>query len=123
MPLVSGSAVVASEAGGAEGLAELIREPGGFGLVKAVPAHLSLLVEMLDDAQVASSARTWVVGGEALQGGVVRDWLSRAPESVIVNEYGPTETVVGCCVFEILAGQEVGESVPIGRPIANTRLY
>ncbi|MEE1804830.1 AMP-binding protein, partial [Streptomyces sp. BE133] len=40
VPLVSGSAVVASEAGGAEGLAELIREPGGFGLVKAVPAHL-----------------------------------------------------------------------------------
>ncbi|MGW1659400.1 AMP-binding protein, partial [Streptomyces atratus] len=108
VPLVTGSAVVASEAGGAEGLAELIREPGGFGLVKAVPAHLPLLVEMLDDAQVASSARTWVVGGEALQGGVVRDWLSRAPESVIVNEYGPTETVVGCCVFEISAGQEVG---------------
>ncbi|MEE1811574.1 AMP-binding protein, partial [Streptomyces sp. BE133] len=42
---------------------------------------------------------------------------------MIVNEYGPTETVVGCCVFEISAGQEVGESVPIGRPIANTRLY
>jgi amino acid adenylation domain-containing protein len=123
VPLVSGSAVVVSEAGGAEGLADLIREPGGFGLVKAVPAHLPLLTEMLDDAQVASSARTWVVGGEALPGGVVRDWLSRAPESVVVNEYGPTETVVGCCVFEISAGQVVGESVPIGRPIANTRLY
>ncbi len=123
VPLVSGSAVVVSEAGGAEGLAELIREPGGFGLVKAVPAHLPLLTEMLDDAQVASSACTWVVGGEALPGGVVRDWLSRAPGSVVVNEYGPTETVVGCCVFEISAGQVVGESVPIGRPIANTRLY
>ncbi|MET9550432.1 amino acid adenylation domain-containing protein [Streptomyces sp. NPDC006627] len=123
VPLVSGSAVVVSEAGGAEGLAELIREPGGFGLVKAVPAHLPLLTEMLDDAQVASSARTWVVGGEALPGGVVRDWLSRSPGSVVVNEYGPTETVVGCCVFEISAGQVVGESVPIGRPIANTRLY
>ncbi|MFH8295447.1 amino acid adenylation domain-containing protein [Streptomyces sp. NPDC018059] len=123
VPLVSGSAVVVSEAGGAEGLAELIREPGGFGLVKAVPAHLPLLAEMLDDAQVASSARTWVVGGEALPGKVVRDWLSRAPGSMVVNEYGPTETVVGCCVFEVSAGQVVGESVPIGRPIANTRLY
>ncbi|MFD9036697.1 AMP-binding protein, partial [Streptomyces sp. NPDC059567] len=100
VPLVSGSTVVASEVGGAEGLAELIREPGGFGLVKAVPAHLPLLVEMLDDASVASSARTWVVGGEALPGAVVRDWLSRAPGSVVVNEYGPTEAVVGCCVFE-----------------------
>ncbi|WP_399933384.1 non-ribosomal peptide synthase/polyketide synthase [Streptomyces kanamyceticus] len=123
VPLVSGSAVVVSEAGGAEGLADLIREPGGFGLVKAVPAHLPLLTEMLSAEQAATSARTWVVGGEALPGGVVRDWLSRAPGSVVVNEYGPTETVVGCCVFEVSAGQVVGESVPIGRPIANTRLY
>ncbi|MER5883790.1 amino acid adenylation domain-containing protein [Streptomyces sp. NPDC001941] len=123
VPLASGATVIASEAGGAEGLAELIREPGGFGLVKAVPAHLPLLSEMLSDAQVAQSARTWVVGGEALPPAVVRDWLALAPGSVVVNEYGPTETVVGCCVFEIVAGQELGESVPIGRPIANTRLY
>jgi acyl-coenzyme A synthetase/AMP-(fatty) acid ligase/acyl carrier protein len=41
----------------------------------------------------------------------------------VVNEYGPTETVVGCCVFEVRAGQEVGEPVPVGRPIANMRLY
>ncbi|NEY37121.1 AMP-binding protein, partial [Streptomyces sp. PRKS01-65] len=123
VPLVSGSAVVTSEAGGAEGLAEVIRECGGFGLVKAVPAHLPLLAELLSREQAATAARTWVVGGEALPGTVVRDWLSRAPGSVVVNEYGPTETVVGCCVFEIAAGREVGEAVPVGRPIANTRLY
>ena len=28
-----------------------------------------------------------------------------APGSVVVNEYGPTETVVGCCVLEVTAGQ------------------
>jgi acyl carrier protein len=42
---------------------------------------------------------------------------------VVVNEYGPTEAVVGCCVFEVAAGDEVGDVVPIGRPIANTRLF
>ncbi|MER5889422.1 non-ribosomal peptide synthase/polyketide synthase [Streptomyces sp. NPDC001941] len=123
VPLVSGATVIASEAGGAEGLADLVREPGGFGLVKAVPGHLPLLKELLSEEAAARSARTWVVGGEALPPAVVRDWLALAPESVVVNEYGPTETVVGCCVFEIVAGQELGESVPIGRPIANTRLY
>ncbi|MDV5143315.1 amino acid adenylation domain-containing protein [Streptomyces sp. SBC-4] len=123
VPLVSGSAVVADEPGGAEGLANLIRTSDTFGLVKAVPAHLPLLSEMLDAQQASAAARTWVVGGEALSGTVVRDWLSRAPRSVIVNEYGPTETVVGCCVYEITAGQSVGDTVPIGRPIANTRLY
>ncbi|MGW6846967.1 amino acid adenylation domain-containing protein, partial [Streptomyces sp. NPDC054958] len=89
VPLVAGSAVVADEGGGAEGLAGLVRASGTFGLVKAVPAHLPLLSEMLGAEEVAASARTWVVGGEALSGAVVRDWSVRAPYSVIVNEYGP----------------------------------
>src|SRR5205807_275375 len=45
------------------------------------------------------------------------------PGSVVVNEYGPTETVVGCCVFRVAAGQAVGEVVPVGRPVANTRVF
>ncbi|WP_307853563.1 non-ribosomal peptide synthetase, partial [Kitasatospora sp. RG8] len=40
-----------------------------------------------------------------------------------MNEYGPTETVVGCCVFEVASGDRVGDAVPVGRPVANTRLY
>jgi amino acid adenylation domain-containing protein len=123
VPLVSGSTVVVGASGDAEGLSELLRDGGGFGLVKVVPAHLALLSESLTEEQVAGAARTWVVGGEALPGALVASWLERAPGSVVVNEYGPTETVVGCCVFEVSAGQEVGASVPIGRPIANTRLY
>ena len=38
-----------------------------------------------------------------------------------VNEYGPTETVVGCCTFT--AQEPCSGAVPIGRPIAGTRLY
>ncbi|MCX4851603.1 non-ribosomal peptide synthetase [Streptomyces sp. NBC_00893] len=123
VPLISGSAVVVSPAGGAEGLAELIRTSDEFGLAKVVPAHLPVLSEMLADEHATASARTWVVGGEALPGAVVREWLERSPDSVVVNEYGPTEAVVGCSVFEVRPGQEVGESVPIGRPAANTQLY
>ncbi|GAA3624811.1 hypothetical protein GCM10022419_132980 [Nonomuraea rosea] len=112
VPLVSGAAVVVSDGGLAEALP-------GVGLVKVVPAHLSLLAGSV----VGDVGRTWVVGGEALPGALVRSWLARSPGSVVVNEYGPTETVVGCCVFEVRAGTVVGESVPIGRPIANCRLY
>uniref|UniRef100_UPI001C866006 amino acid adenylation domain-containing protein n=1 Tax=Paractinoplanes polyasparticus TaxID=2856853 RepID=UPI001C866006 len=123
VPLVSGSAVVVSPGEDADGLTGLLRGAGGFGLAKVVPAHLALLAESLTGEQVAAAARTWVVGGEALPGPLVRSWLERAPGSTVVNEYGPTETVVGCCVFEVTPGQSVGASVPIGRPIANTRLY
>ncbi|MFD0690812.1 non-ribosomal peptide synthetase, partial [Actinomadura fibrosa] len=123
VPLVSGSAVVVSAEGGAEGLARLVADGGGFGLVKVVPGHLPLLAELLSDDQAVNAARCLVVGGEALPGAVARSWLERVPDAVIVNEYGPTETVVGCCVFEVRAGVEVGDAVPIGRPVANTRLY
>ncbi|WP_327418562.1 non-ribosomal peptide synthetase [Streptomyces sp. NBC_01233] len=123
VPLVSGSAVVVSVPGGADGLAEVIRDSAEFGLVKVVPGHLPVLAELLTPVEAAGAARRLVVGGEAPTGADVRTWLARAPESVVVNEYGPTETVVGCCVFEVAAGDVVGEVVPIGRPIANTRLY
>ncbi|MBV1957407.1 amino acid adenylation domain-containing protein, partial [Streptomyces sp. BV333] len=123
VPLVSGAAVVVSRPGGAEGLASLVGTGGGFGLMKLVPAHLPLLAELVPDDRIADAARKVVVGGEALTGTVVRSWLERAPHSIVVNEYGPTETVVGCTVFEVEAGQDVGESVPIGRPNANTRVY
>ncbi|MFD5799105.1 amino acid adenylation domain-containing protein, partial [Streptomyces diastatochromogenes] len=124
VPLISGAPVVVSREGGADGLAELVRSSGGgFGLVKAVPAHLPLLAETLTGAQVAGTAATWVVGGEALPGPVVRELLEKAPASVVVNEYGPTEATVGCAVFEVRAGDEVGAVVPIGRPVANMRLY
>ncbi|GAB2887132.1 non-ribosomal peptide synthetase DhbF [Streptomyces deserti] len=125
VPLVCGGTVDISPEGGAEGLAALIsaRAGDGFGLIKLVPGHLPLLAELLPAHVRASAARRLVVGGEALPGAHVRDWLDNAPDTVVVNHYGPTETVVGCCVFEIAAGQPVGDTVPIGRPIANTRLY
>ncbi|MFD5090053.1 amino acid adenylation domain-containing protein [Amycolatopsis thailandensis] len=121
-PLMCGGTVVISPEGGPEGLAALVRT-GGFGLVKVVPGHLPLLAETLSASQRASAARRLVVGGAALPGADVRAWLADAPGTVVVNEYGPTETVVGCCVFELTAGRPVGDAVPIGRPIANTRLY
>src|SRR5205823_1222052 len=41
----------------------------------------------------------------------------------LINEYGPTETVVGCCIYEAPPEGDFSGAVPIGRPIANTQLY
>ncbi|MCX5400296.1 non-ribosomal peptide synthetase [Streptomyces sp. NBC_00102] len=123
VPLISGSPVVVSVEGGAEGLADTVRATGGFEVIKVVPAHVPLLNELLADEDAARATRRLVVGGETLTVSDVRSWLRRAPDSMVTNEYGPTETVVGCCVFDVVAGQDLGDAVPIGKPIANTRLY
>jgi non-ribosomal peptide synthase protein (TIGR01720 family) len=64
-----------------------------------------------------------IIGGEALAGSRLSVWRQHAPEVQFVNEYGPTETVVGCCTHTASEQDFGGESVPIGRPIANTRVY
>jgi amino acid adenylation domain-containing protein len=122
VPLAAGSVVHVSRTGGADGLAGLIARVGGFSVMKVVPGHLPLLAEAAG-GDLAGSCRRLVVGGEALPGAVVQDWLRLVPGSVVVNEYGPTEATVGCCVFEVTAEGEAGQWVPAGRPVANTRVY
>jgi acyl carrier protein len=65
----------------------------------------------------------FIIGGEALQGESLLFWGSRLPETRFVNEYGPTETVVGCCTYEISGAELATGMMPIGKPIANTQLY
>ena len=123
VPLAAGATVVASREGGPEGLAALLRQGRTFGLVKVVPAYLPLLADLMPAGMLAKAARRLVVGGEALAGAAVRAWLEKAPRSAVVNEYGPTETTVGCADFRAGLGQEVPAVVPIGHPVANTRVF
>ncbi|MCP4104684.1 MAG: AMP-binding protein [Desulfobacteraceae bacterium] len=45
------------------------------------------------------------------------------PETTLINEYGPTETEIGFCAYEVSEETSLSDSIPIGRPIANTKLY
>ncbi|HYW09250.1 MAG TPA: thioesterase domain-containing protein, partial [Longimicrobium sp.] len=87
------------------------------------PTHLSLLAAQLPAGEAAGRTRAFVVGGEALVGESLDFWRRFARDTEIVNEYGPTETVVGCAVHRFRAGEAPSGPVPIGRPIANTTLY
>jgi len=40
----------------------------------------------------------------------------------MINHYGPTETTVGVCTY-LLSLSDLPNTIPIGRPIANTRIY
>ncbi|HSF43044.1 MAG TPA: non-ribosomal peptide synthase/polyketide synthase [Thermoanaerobaculia bacterium] len=104
------------------GLAAALRA-GGFGLVKLTPAHLEALSHLLSPDEAAASTRGLVVGGEALLGEKLAAWWSGGRGPRVFNEYGPTEATVGCCVHEPHPGTTAAGAVPIGRPVAGTRLY
>ena len=126
-PLLAGrSLVIVPEDQGLDALGEALCQSRDLSLVKLTPAHLLLLAEQLRTRDVSRSTHALVIGGEALLQEHLAFWRTHAPETRLINEYGPTETVVGCCVYELGFDEKEcadARSVPIGRPIANTQLY
>ncbi|HYG65510.1 MAG TPA: amino acid adenylation domain-containing protein [Thermoanaerobaculia bacterium] len=121
VPLLAGRPVtLLPEEHGVEALAATVRPVADFSLVKLTPAHLDLLAQQVAPESVAGWTRALVVGGEALRQESLAFWRAHAPATRIFNEYGPTETVVGCSVYEVPVS---AGSLPIGRPIAGARLY
>src|SRR5262249_30546379 len=94
-----------------------------LGLVKLTPAHLEMLSQWMPVEEMGGRTRAFVIGGEALYAEQLKLWQGYAPGTRLINEYGPTETVVGCCVYEVREGEKLSGALPIGRPIANTQLY
>ncbi|UNE64527.1 non-ribosomal peptide synthetase [Xanthomonas oryzae] len=94
-------------------------------LVKITPAHLDVLVQQLATCGGTPSVSLFVVGGEALHASTVKRLRQLAPHARVVNEYGPTETVVGCVAYEIPLDWDAGTlaTIPIGRPIDNMRIH
>lgn len=94
-----------------------------FSLVKITPAHLDILKQLLPTKHLEGQTRALIIGGEALSANHISFWRHHAPGTRLINEYGPTETVVGCCVYEVNTQTPLSGGIPIGRPIANTQLY
>ena len=123
-PLLSGRPLVLAPQGlDVENLSGILQRQRDLSLVKLTPAHLQVLANDLPEEELARKARALVIGGEALKYESLTAWRQHAPETKLVNEYGPTETVVGCCAYQVQPDDSVAGPVPIGRPIANTQLY
>ncbi|MGJ4999561.1 amino acid adenylation domain-containing protein [Bradyrhizobium sp. HKCCYLS3077] len=91
-------------------------------LLKLTPTQVGLLAQMSTVERLAGLARRLVIGGEALAAETLQPWRRGAPDTRLINEYGPTETVVGCVAYEVRADDPEAGAVAIGAPIAGTRL-
>jgi acyl carrier protein len=79
----------------------------------------SMLLADEDSRSALGSLRTLLLGGEALPAALARK-IRESTQAELFNMYGPTETTVWSSVHRV---EEVGDSIPIGHPIANTELY
>jgi amino acid adenylation domain-containing protein len=83
----------------------------------------SLFHEMVDRRiEDLRGLRQLLAGGEALSVPHVRRALEGLPSTRLINGYGPTENTTFTCCHGITPESAV-RSVPIGRPISNTRTY
>jgi amino acid adenylation domain-containing protein len=91
-------------------------------LLKLTPTHLRALTALLERRRVDEGPTCLIVGGEALLGEHLTFWRERFPDTMLVNEYGPTETVVGCCTDVRSLRAATLDRIPIGRPAPNVQL-
>ena len=111
-------------------LSQALQGNNTFSLVKLTPSHLKALgpLVLTSTSSLPHSptpslpTHSFILGGEALHGRDIVPWRQHSPTLRLVNEYGPTEAVVGCCVYDVPLNF-AGDTVPIGRPIANVQLY
>jgi len=106
-----------------EALAHLVRRRPDFGLIKITPTQLSLLTPLVTAAEARAATRTLVVGADFLHAETTTFWQEHAPGVRLLNEYGPTETVVGCSAYTLPPGVHRQGAVPVGGPIQNLRFY
>jgi amino acid adenylation domain-containing protein/non-ribosomal peptide synthase protein (TIGR01720 family) len=92
--------------------------------LKIVPSHLNALLAASHPEKILPHQRL-ILGGEALNWKLVEKIQQHTPSCEIFNHYGPTEATVGVLTYPIKAKpiRDKSETVPLGRPIANTQIY
>jgi aspartate racemase len=63
-----------------------------------------------------------VAGGDVLSVTHVQKVLSDL-DCDLINGYGPTENTTFTCTYKVPRDGKLGESIPIGKPIANTQVF
>lgn len=74
------------------------------------------------DVTVLQGIEDLLIGGEVLSPNHVTKALQVLSNTAIINGYGPTENTTFTSTYRIPVEQDQ-EAIPIGRPIANTRVY
>ncbi|WDF41243.1 amino acid adenylation domain-containing protein [Streptomyces sp. T12] len=120
VPLLNGGTVVVAPPGPVT--PDLLKRLLPESRVTAVWLTAELLRTVAEIApEVLGTVREVWAGGDVLAPEAVRRVREHCPGTRVVNGYGPTETTVFATAHRVTG--DVGASVPIGRPLDNTRAY
>nr|WP_323379377.1 amino acid adenylation domain-containing protein [Streptomyces durbertensis] len=121
-PLLSGGRIVVAPRGDLDAGA-LRRVVASEGVTSAL-LTAGLFGVVADEAPdvFAGMPQVWT-GGDVVPATAVRKVLEHCPDTVVKVLYGPTETTLGCTWHSFRRPAQVPDSVPIGRPLDNTRAY
>jgi arthrofactin-type cyclic lipopeptide synthetase B len=124
-PLMTGARLVMAQPGGHKDpqyLSEVI-EREHITTLHFVPSMLDVFLANSDTTR-CDSVRQVMCSGEALPGRVVRRFKLQLPGSALHNLYGPTEAAVDVTAWDCAGTiEQTPDNTPIGKPIANTRMY
>ncbi len=97
-----------------------------FDVLKLTPSHVEALIGTLNNKHKSyegKGSKVFILGGEPLPAETVKKLYTYYGDKVTIwNEYGPTESTVGC-ISEKLETNDVNLIVPIGKPTSNVKAY
>ncbi|MGY2438175.1 amino acid adenylation domain-containing protein [Pseudomonas sp. SDO52101_S400] len=124
-PLMTGARLVMARPGGHKDplyLSEVI-ERERITTLHFVPSMLDVFLAHGDTARCNGLSQV-MCSGEALPGSLVRRFKQQLPGSGLHNLYGPTEAAVDVTAWDCAGPlEQTPDNTPIGKPIANTRMY
>ncbi len=120
--LLNGARLAVFPAGKAslEDLSRVVRDDG----VTVLWLTAGLFHQMMEHhPEGLRGVRQLLAGGDVLSVPHVKKALDQLEGCKVINGYGPTENTTFTCCHTMTRSEDVGRTVPIGRPIANTTVY
>jgi len=128
--LLAGATVVIRSEESAHSIAEFVRfvKQEGITVVNLPTPFWHEWVAELNhaEAQLPQALRLVVIGSDQASGERYTTWQRAVGDKVrLINAYGPTEATITATIYAAEEGQasESSDGVPVGRPIANTKVY